>query len=958
MKTIHSIVKPVTLAIISVLCIPLAHAELVDQAWVVQSGDGLYRIARQLAPKDLKMQARIRTEISRLNPTLNPEGMEIGMTLRLPEFLFKQPEPAPVVAPAKLPEPPAPMQVSQVAAATPDPAEIIGKVVIQSGSMLAENRGSTRQLNRTASILKGDTLKTAGNARSQIRLKDGALLAISPGTELKFEDFAYNGSEDGTERSVINLIKGGFRTITGAIGHVNKQNYQVKTSVATIGIRGTHYGLMLCEGGSCQNNSEAGNLNDGLYGGVVDGSIVTENDTGQSTFNNDQYFQIQSAQSRPIETLLPPPIFNDTPVQDDKSDNKDMANGDHPKGPNGNQPGGQDGKNPGPNGMGPNGPGQPGGPGPKDGMLAGNFQFNHNPMMMDVLQGGNPLPPPGTSNLNPNQPPPPPITATQNLPHLAAAGSGLAISFAQFDQQLALMDGVAAPIIVSGKNTIRLEQQTINNQTMSNLPFEIHEEHYNIDQVTVYETHDAKLLRADGSGSYDPDSLGGSSLGVNWGRWKGNYVLTETRSDINNGAAYGLTHDVYAHFIYSDHVTPTATIATLGGLKTQMEFYTYFGGTVPTLTSYNGGVFNAAPVTLSATQPIKIGATLDFVTGQLLDYQLSISNTAADNWQASLSAPVNFADLENNSFNLFGTTTLGSSLNGEASLIFVGNQAGAAMTSYSLWYTDTSSVQFGLNGVGILAPPGTSAPNNSAGLFTAANTTTQLSFEANVNATSRDTIYTALVPNDPAIATDDVMAPVMASSKYIDAYQNTRFTANPSQAMATQNSMALAGATINWGHWDTANITIDSSPFTAMTHFIGSNNVTTVAQLGGLTAIGSPNYTVNSSDASFNGVSVVATNVTVNMTADFVTQNITAYNASVSDGVNPTITGYLHTANQIPFASLSNNFSLVNSAGCTGCSARGVANVQFIGSQAEGAITSFALSDGTNSAAGVALLAR
>jgi hypothetical protein len=187
------------------------------------------------------------------------------------------------------------MQVSQVAAATPDPAEIIGKVVIQSGSMLAENRGSTRQLNRTASILKGDTLKTAGNARSQIRLKDGALLAISPGTELKFEDFAYNGSEDGTERSVINLIKGGFRTITGAIGHVNKQNYQVKTSVATIGIRGTHYGLMLCEGGSCQNNSEAGNLNDGLYGGVVDGSIVTENDTGQSTFNNDQYFQIQSA---------------------------------------------------------------------------------------------------------------------------------------------------------------------------------------------------------------------------------------------------------------------------------------------------------------------------------------------------------------------------------------------------------------------------------------------------------------------------------------------------------------------------------------------------------------------------------------------------------------------------------------------------------------------------------------
>lgn len=955
MKTIQRIVKPVTLAIISVLCMPTVHAELVDQAWVVQSGDGLYRIARKLAPKDLKMQARIRTEISRLNPTLDPESMEIGMTLRLPEFLFKQPEPAPVVAPAKLPEPPAPMQVSQVAEVTPDPAEIIGKVVIQSGSMLAENRGSTRQLNRTASILKGDTLKTAGNARSQIRLKDGALLAISPGTELKFEDFAYNGSEDGTERSVINLIKGGFRTITGAIGHVNKQNYQVKTSVATIGIRGTHYGLMLCEGGSCQNNSEAGNLNDGLYGGVVDGSIVTENDTGQSTFNNDQYFQIQSAQSRPIETLLPPPIFNDTPVQDDKSENKDMANGDQPKGPNGNQPGGQDGKNPGPNGMGPNGPGQPGGPGPKDGMIAGNFQFNHNPMMMDVLQGGNPLPPPGTSNLNPNQPPP--IDPSQNLPRPAPVGSGLAISLTQFEQQSAMTKGVAAPILVTdlSKNKIFLEQQNIGGQTVNNLPFSIHEEHDDI-QAAVHQTHDAIRLPKDLPGGVY-ENLGGSSLGVNWGRWHGNYVLTESRSDTNGGIPYELTHDVYAHFIYSDRVTQT--LATLGGLKTQMEFYTYFGGTVPTLTSYSGGVFNAAPITLSATQPIKIGATIDFVNLMLLDYGLSISDNAANNWQASLSTPVSLADIKNDSFILFGSTTLGGSLNGEASLIFVGDQAGSAITSYSLWYLDSSSVEQGLNGVAVLATPGMAVPINSVGLFAAANTTTQLSFAANVNAASRDNIYTAMVPNNPAIATDDVMAPVMASSKYISAYQNTRFTANPSQAMATQNSAVLAGATINWGHWDTANISVDTSITTnGMTHFIGSNNVTTLVQLGGLTAIGSPNYTVNSSDASFNGVSVVATNVTVNMTADFVTQNITAYNASVSDGVNPAITGYLHTANQIPFASLSNNFSLVNSAGCTGCLARGVANVQFVGSQAEGAITSFALSDGTNSASGVALLAR
>ena len=39
--------------------------------------------------------------------------------------------------------------------------------------------------------------------------------------------------------------------ITGAIGRVNKANYRVNSPFATIGIRGTHYALMACQGGSC-----------------------------------------------------------------------------------------------------------------------------------------------------------------------------------------------------------------------------------------------------------------------------------------------------------------------------------------------------------------------------------------------------------------------------------------------------------------------------------------------------------------------------------------------------------------------------------------------------------------------------------------------------------------------------------------------------------------------------------
>ena len=46
----------------------------------------------------------------------------------------------------------------------------------------------------------------------------------------------------------------------------------IATPVATIGIRGTHYGLVLCTDGSCETDGT--NLADGLYGGVVDGAVV------------------------------------------------------------------------------------------------------------------------------------------------------------------------------------------------------------------------------------------------------------------------------------------------------------------------------------------------------------------------------------------------------------------------------------------------------------------------------------------------------------------------------------------------------------------------------------------------------------------------------------------------------------------------------------------------------------
>ena len=302
-----------------------AHADVVNNSqWLVKSGDSVYGIARKMYPNNAQLRAKFRKELITANPDTFSNGagqMSVGITLALPAFAIKKviPEkkaPAVVVAP-KIITPVAVEKkaektitektVAEAEMVTPDPVDIIGKVVINIGGLEAENRGDTRKLKRNSKIYRGDTIKTPNRTHTQIRMKDGALLSIRQNTVLRFSEYNFNGSEDGTERSLLELIKGGFRTITGAIGHRNKRNYSVRTSVATIGIRGTHYGLMLCDAGSC--NDEKG-LKDGLHGGVVDGEITTSNESGEHHFNNDEYFHIASSQQQPTIHLVPPPIFH------------------------------------------------------------------------------------------------------------------------------------------------------------------------------------------------------------------------------------------------------------------------------------------------------------------------------------------------------------------------------------------------------------------------------------------------------------------------------------------------------------------------------------------------------------------------------------------------------------------------------------------------------------------------
>lgn len=109
--------------------------------------------------------------------------------------------------------------------------------------------GRERPLVRGAELDNGDTVRTA-DGRAQLRFGDGAYVSLQPNSEFAIRDYRFDGKTDGAERGFFGLAKGAMRTVTGLIGRVNRDRYQVTTPTATIGIRGTGGVIQVLDDGS------------------------------------------------------------------------------------------------------------------------------------------------------------------------------------------------------------------------------------------------------------------------------------------------------------------------------------------------------------------------------------------------------------------------------------------------------------------------------------------------------------------------------------------------------------------------------------------------------------------------------------------------------------------------------------------------------------------------------------
>ncbi len=122
---------------------------------------------------------------------------------------------------------------------------VAGSTVFVNGHVVATASARTsRELAKGDEIFNEDRIETAENGRAQLRFSDGGLVSLLPNTMFSVEEYFY---EDDThsDSAVFGLLKGGLRTVTGAVGKTNHEEYELKTPVATLGIRGTEYTAVL-----------------------------------------------------------------------------------------------------------------------------------------------------------------------------------------------------------------------------------------------------------------------------------------------------------------------------------------------------------------------------------------------------------------------------------------------------------------------------------------------------------------------------------------------------------------------------------------------------------------------------------------------------------------------------------------------------------------------------------------
>ena len=167
-------------------------------------------------------------------------------------------------------------------------ASTIGNVVLQEGIASVERKGTESDLGLDSDIMFMDNVKT-GKGELGITFIDDTNVAVSSQSSLIIDDFVYDPNSAEGSKLVLRIALGTVRYASGNIAKLSKQNVDIRTPTARIGVRGTAFSMTVDEIGQSLII-----LLPNADGSV--GEISVESDIGQVILT--RAFQATSVRSR------------------------------------------------------------------------------------------------------------------------------------------------------------------------------------------------------------------------------------------------------------------------------------------------------------------------------------------------------------------------------------------------------------------------------------------------------------------------------------------------------------------------------------------------------------------------------------------------------------------------------------------------------------------------------------
>ncbi|MGE0745585.1 MAG: tandem-95 repeat protein, partial [Rhodospirillales bacterium] len=109
--------------------------------------------------------------------------------------------------------------------------------------------GVREALHQGDPVYKGDVVATGAGAKLGLVFVDKTTFALSENARMVLDDLVFNPSQPAAGASAFTLLQGAFVAVSGEIAKANPAALRVDTPVATLGVRGTEYGINVVQVG-------------------------------------------------------------------------------------------------------------------------------------------------------------------------------------------------------------------------------------------------------------------------------------------------------------------------------------------------------------------------------------------------------------------------------------------------------------------------------------------------------------------------------------------------------------------------------------------------------------------------------------------------------------------------------------------------------------------------------------